>query len=73
MFLPLGILGCVVRERRHVQEAKDKLFRAALVDAAKAAELEPNNFEAHKALAIGKGRLQVPFILELYVLVCPCQ
>ncbi len=37
---------------------KEKLFRKALGDAAKGAELEPGNFEIYKALAIGKGRLQ---------------
>lgn len=37
---------------------KEKLFRAALADANKAAEKAPDNFEAWKALAIVKGRLQ---------------
>jgi len=50
----------MARARTNTRQTKrEELIRGALVDAAKAAQLDPENFETHKALAIGKGRLQV--------------
>jgi hypothetical protein len=49
---------CDIGVRTEDMAEKERLFRCALEDARKAAEKAPDNFEAWKALAIVKGRLQ---------------